>query len=339
MRARRSLLLSVVVLISQILLVSPGSAFGAGFKYKRTGKKQDASARTTPGYALMGGGSDLDEAFRFLCERGGRGDFLILRARGSADYNKYVKNLCQPNSVATLVIPDREAAADAKVIALIGQAEAIFIAGGDQARYINFWSKTPVEDALNKHIADGKPIGGTSAGLAVLGEFIYSAQGDAPDDADLKSSQALADPYMPRVTVRRDFLKIDLLKNTLTDTHVKPRDRMGRSLTFLARIMQDGWSKDPREIAVDEKSAVLVEADGKAKVVGGGAGAWFLQTTEAPQVCRAGTPLTFGPIKVQRVGAGGEFDLRSWTGSGAVGYELSVSEGKVTSTQAGGSQY
>jgi hypothetical protein len=31
---------------------------------------------------------------------------------------------------------------------------------------------------------------------------------------------------------------------------------MGRSLTFLARIIQDGWSKNPREIAVDEKRAL-----------------------------------------------------------------------------------
>ena len=59
---------------------------------------------------------------------------------------------------------------------------------------------------------------------------------------------------MPRVAVRKDFLKIDLLKNTLTDTHFKPRDRMGRSLTFLAAFIQDGWSRNPREIAVDEKT-------------------------------------------------------------------------------------
>ena len=32
--------------------------------------------------------------------------------------------------------------------------------------------------AINAHVAAGKPIGGTSAGLAVQGEFAYGALGD-----------------------------------------------------------------------------------------------------------------------------------------------------------------
>jgi len=67
-------------------------------------------------------------------------------------------------------------------------------------------------------------------------------QGDAPDDDGLTSKQALANPYFSRVTVRRDFLEIPLLRNTLTDSHFAKRDRMGRTLVFLARIVQDGWS-------------------------------------------------------------------------------------------------
>ena len=67
----------------------------------------------------MGGGSDLDEAFRYLCEKGKGGDFLILRARGSADYNPYIKKLCKVNSVGTLVIPDRTSAANPKVVEII----------------------------------------------------------------------------------------------------------------------------------------------------------------------------------------------------------------------------
>ncbi len=43
----------------------------------------------------------------------------------------------------------------------------MFIAGGDQANYVRGWKGTPVEDAINANVAAGKPIGGTSAGLAV----------------------------------------------------------------------------------------------------------------------------------------------------------------------------
>jgi len=322
-----------------IVLLSSALAQNPSYKYIRIGSPTDVTTKATAGYALMGGGDDLDEAFKFLCEKSGGGDFLILRAAGDDEYNDYVNKHCKVNSAATLIIPDRESAADPKVADIIHRAEAVFIAGGDQARYINWWMSTPVQEALNAHIAAGKPIGGTSAGLAVMGQYIYSAQGNAPDDEDLASSQTLANPYLPRVTVRRDFLKIDLLQNTLTDTHFATRDRMGRTLTFLARIMKDGWSPAPREIAVDEKSAVLVERNGKARVIGSGKGAYFLSVRGGPEVCRENTPLTFRNITVYRGPTGSTFNLQEWKGKGGGTYSLSVVEGKIQSTQAGGQVY
>ena len=283
---------------------------------------------------MMGGGSDLDEAFRWLCQKGNGGDFLILRASGDDDYNSYVNRLCKLNSVATLVIPDRQAAQDPAVAEIIRQAEVVFISGGDQAHYIHAWKGTPVEDAINANVAAGKPIGGTSAGLAVQGEFVYGALADKPDDQDLASADVLLNPYFGRVTLIRGFLKIPHLENLLTDSHFAKRDRMGRSLGFLARIMQDGWSKTPREVAIDEKSAVLVEPDGKGTVVGNGKGAYFLRPTEKPKTCERGEPLTFQKISVYRVPAGGHFDLTLWTGDGGGAYALSVESGKVDSTQA-----
>jgi len=327
------------ILLVLLLLAAASPLRAAEYKYVRIGSEQDITTKAVPGYALMGGGSDLDEAFRFLCEKGAGGDFLILRAAGDDDYNPYVNGLCKTNSVATLIIPSREAANDPKVADIIRHAEAVFIAGGDQARYINWWQHSPVEDALNANIAAGKPLGGTSAGLAVMGQFIYSAQGDAPDDPDLTSAQALADPYFNRVTVRRDFVKIDLLSNTLTDTHFAKRNRLGRSLAFLARIVQDGWSAKPREIAVDEKSAVLVEGDGTARVIGSGKGAYFIQVQAAPATCKAQTPLTLDNIAVYHGPGGSRFDLKSWSGSGGNSYTLSVDKGVVSSTQPKGELY
>jgi cyanophycinase len=328
-------ILRLIVVLMTVMATAQTSAY----KYIRIGSNQDVTTKAAAGYALMGGGPDLDEAFRFLCEKGAGGDFLIVRAAGDDDYNPYVNGLCKTNSVATLIIPSREAANDPKVADVIRHAEAVFIAGGDQARYINWWQHTPVEDALNAHIAARKPIGGTSAGLAVLAEYIYSAQGDTPNDADLASTQVLANPYFSRVTVRRDFLKIDLLRNTLTDTHFAKRDRMGRTLGFLARIMQDGWSGTPREVAIDEKSAVLVEANGKATVVGPGIGAYFLHPTHPPEVCKPGLPLTFRGVSIYKVPASGHFDLTSWSGDGGTTYSLSVEMGTTQSTQANKSIY
>ena len=288
---------------------------------------------------MMGGGSDLDEAFRWLCHKGNGGDFLILRARGDDEYNSYVNGLCKTNSVATLIVPNREAAEDPAVAEIIRNAEVVFIAGGDQANYIRGWQGTPVEEAINEDIAAGKPIGGTSAGLAVLGDFVYGALGDKPDDKNLASADVLSNPYFERVTLVRDFLKIPHLQNLITDSHFAKRDRMGRSLGFLARIMKDGWSESPREVAIDEKSAVLVEADGKAAVVGTGKGAYFLRPTRGPEICAKAVPMTFRNVSVYRVRTGGHYDLTSWTGEGGTAYSLSVERGKIASTQAGGEIY
>ena len=265
--------------------------------------------------------------------------FLLCARRGDDDYNSYVNGLCKANSVATLIIPNREAAEDAAVAEIIRKAEVLFIAGGDQANYIRGWKGTGVESAINDDIAAGKPIGGTSAGLAVEGEFVYGALGDKPDDKDLASADVLADPYFERVTLVRDFLKVPHLEGLITDSHFAKRDRMGRSLGFLARMMKDGWSSSPREVAIDEKSAVLVEADGKTTVVGTGKGAYFLRPTQAPEVCEKGVPLTFRKVSVYRVKTGGHFDLKSWTGDGGTAYSLSVERGKIVSTQAGGEIY
>jgi cyanophycinase len=324
-----------------LLLVVFYSSLGcaASYQYMRMGSKSDVTTKTSFGIGMMGGGSDLDEAFRWLCNKGNGGDLLILRARGDDDYNSYVNGLCKANSVATLIIPDREAAQDPKVAEIIRQAEVVFIAGGDQSRYVNFWKGTPVQEAMNKNIAEGKPIGGTSAGLAIQGEFSYGCLKDKRDDPDLRSSDVLPDPFHERVTLVRDFLKIPHLEGKITDSHFAKRDRLGRTLVFLSRLMQDGWSTDPRDIAIDEKSAFLVEADGKGVVVGSGKGVYFIRPTEAPKVCKAKTPLSIQHLDVYHAPQGSRFDLDKWAGTGGNSYSLSVDGGMVSSTQAGKSNY
>ena len=53
----------------------------------------------------------------------------------------------------------------------------------------------------------------------------------------------------------------------------------------MARILQDGWAKQVRAIAVEENVGVLVELDGTAHVVGDGP-AYFLESTEARKCAR-----------------------------------------------------
>lgn len=274
----------------------------------------------------MGGGADQDPAFRWLCERAHGGDFLILTATGSNDYNLYINQLCKMNSVATLAIPDREAAMDPFVADSIRHAEAIFITGGDQSNYIKYWQGTPVQITINERLKQGVPIGGTSAGLAVLGEFIFTAMNDTA-----YSKETLADPYNKEVTLERGFLDVPCLQGVLTDQHFVRRDRLGRSVGFLARILQDGMTTSIREIAVDERNALLVDENGNVTLTGKGA-AYFLRPTEKPEVCQPGKRLTFRNIDVYKIGAHGSFRIADWQGSGGTAYVLSAEDGTLTSS-------
>jgi cyanophycinase len=333
---------AALVLLAAVVV--PCSAQPApAYKYFRVGNAVDVQVKPQAGYALMGGGEDLDEAFQWLCGKANGGDLLVLRATGTDAYNDYIQKLCHLNSVATVVIPNRDAAGDPFVEKRIRSASAIFISGGDQANYLNFWERTPVQTALNDAIARGVPVGGTSAGLAVLGEYAYSAQGDKPDDHDLDAKMALADPFGPRITLARGFLHIPLLENIITDTHFARRGRMGRLLVFLARLDEpDGKPVSPgatalRGIGVEQGVSVLLEPDGQASVVGKGC-AYFIGLPESSGVIRRNVPLTFGPYAVQKVESGHAFNLKTWTGD-ATHYSLSVKDGVVSSTQAGGAIY
>jgi len=333
-------------IIALLFAIAP-SAFAAAqspaYQYFRIGNRANSTtAIPHAGYALMGGGTDLDQAFRWLCARSGGGDFLVLRAHGNDDYIPYIQKLCHLNSVATLIIPSRVAANDAFVADAIRHATALFIAGGDQANYINFWERTPVQDALNDAIRRGIPIGGTSAGLAVLGEYAYTAQGDKPDDKDLDSKTALNDPYHPRITLDDHFLRIPILEHILTDTHFARRDRMGRLLVFLARENEpDGVPLPPdrrvRGLGVEQGAAVLVEPDGSASVIGHGS-AYFVTESGNAEVLQPGKPLNLRNIAVEKVEAGHSFNLKTWQGD-ATRYRLTVEGGLLHSTQSGGAIY
>src|SRR4029077_9657912 len=98
-------------------------------RYYVTGTRDDVVRPTSGLLVLQGGGDDVDENYRRMGERGGGGDFVVLRASGADEYDDYIFGLCHCASVATLVIDDRSASEDPFVIQTIRNAEALFIAG------------------------------------------------------------------------------------------------------------------------------------------------------------------------------------------------------------------
>jgi cyanophycinase-like exopeptidase len=103
-------------------------------------------------------------------------------------------------------------------------------------------------------------------------------------------------------------------------------------------VYNNGWSGQPRDIDIDEQTALLLDSKGNGTVVGTST-VYFLQAPGAPQVCQPKTPLTYQNISVQRITAGGTFNVVSWKGSGVTSYTVSANAGVLSSTQAGGAIY
>jgi cyanophycinase len=320
---RRLFVLGLLVLVSAV----PLFAAKPSYQYYVVGSSSDVVRSSSPGTVLMGGGSDVDAAFQWMIGKSGGGDFVVIRASGTDAYNPYIYGLGTVDSVETLIITSRTAASDPFVVNKIRNAEALWIAGGDQSNYINYWKGTPVADAIN-YVANtkGAPVGGTSAGLAVLGQFIYTGA-----TGSVTSSQALSNPYHRYVTLDRDFVQIANLGGVITDSHFVARDRLGRLVTFLARIIRDGWASSVRGIGVDEATAMLVNPDGSATRVGSGA-VYFLSSNGVPQVCADRTPLTYTGLAVYKVSGGATFNLATWSGSGGTAYTVSANAGALSSS-------
>ena len=130
------------------------------------------------------------------------------------------------NSVETIVFNNRSASGESYIHKKIKQAEAIWIAGGDQWDYISYWRNTAIDSLINDAIINRNiVIGGTSAGMAIQGGFYFSAR-----HGTVTSEEALSNPYNIRMTVdSAKFLKNYFLRNVITDTHYDDPDRSGKA--------------------------------------------------------------------------------------------------------------
>lgn len=383
------------------------------YKYFSTGNPAitpmiTASDRaTTPSYVVMGGGPDVDKAFQWLIQRAGikartGGRFVVIRATGTEAYNPYIyysdanggtSTLPPANqdgwvggaylglsSVETLVIPSIAAANDPFVNQVVARADAIFIAGGDQSDYIKYWKNTPLDWTLQAQMIKKVPIGGTSAGLAVLGQFDFAAL-----NGTVTSAQALANPFNKYMTLDPTpltlrptsptnrgggFLTPSPLFNAVLDAHVDERDRMGRLVTFVSRLIgldntgagcSGGilvpWVSQTlsagnliaRGIGVGVEAALLVSGDGLSAPImatlvtnpttTSKSAAYFVSPQNYPGQCAAGKPLSGVTTKVNKVDqTNPSFNMTTWSG-GHDPYTLTVTNGVMTVTGNGGVAY
>jgi cyanophycinase-like exopeptidase len=285
------------------------------------GDAADVKGETDGGVVLMGGGRNVNVAFRWMIERSRGGDVVIISASATAP-NTSVFKLGGINSVETLKIDSRALANDERTAQTIRNAEMVFIGGGKQSEYLKFWQNTKTMEALNYLLNEKHaPVGGSSAGCAILGNLYFGGgKGNAT------SEKALANPYDRSVFLGRgEFLHAPYLQETITDTHYLTRKRPGRHLAYLARIQKD-WRISAKGIGIDEGTAVCIDKQGIAKVYGASK-AYFLVTDpqKPPEKCVAGQPLQWNAeqqaVRVYEMGQSAQdrFDVASWNPEKAVG--------------------
>jgi cyanophycinase-like exopeptidase len=323
------------------------SVSGQTYLSERLGSDTDLDVEPSFGLCLMGGAGESDEAMTWFLEKANGGDVLVIRADGIGGYNDYMFSELGVtlNSVETISFESADAATDPYVLQRLNEAEAIWMAGGNQATYTSYWKDTQVMDALNNLInVRGGALGGISAGMAILAEAYFPAS-----LGTVTSEEVLANPFDNGVLLGYDdFIQAPFLEQTITETHFNDPDRIryGRIMGFMARLKSD-QSFRPKAIASNEYCAVTINDEGIARAWGEFPDfdddyLYFLQENlgdqTGPEVMEQDVPLTWirneQAVKVYKVPGTitGEnfFDLNTWeTGEGGTWEDWWVDGGEL----------
>lgn len=303
----------------------------AGVDLGKTGSMIDKVTPTIGGTVLMGGGTDVDAAMQWMIAKSGGGDVVVIRSTGTNAYNDYLYGLGTVNSVQTLLIDATTQGDDACVAETIRHAEMLFVAGGNQQDYVDYFKGRAVGDAINYLISTKHaPVGGTSAGMAIMGQY-YHPGGAAEDSTVLQNPTAIA--------IGSNFLSNPVLANVVTEPHFTQRSRQPRLTSFLASMIYNypaSWQNE-RGIACDEASAYAIETNGAGKVFGTGA-CFFVRPTGAPETLAPSTALTWDlnglALNVYRVPGTttgtNTFDMNTFTGTGGSAQNWSVTRGVLS---------
>jgi cyanophycinase len=284
---------------------------GPGYDYCEIGDPKAPTPRPTrAGLMMLGGGDWPYEAFRWMFERAGGGRIVVLRASyGGENGEEMFGKIGGITSVQTFVIKHRRAGHDPRLLEAVSRADGIYFGGGDQSNYVRCWKGTPLNTLIDAHVREGKPVGGTSAGLAIQGAYSYGAM----DGGSITSRTAMRDPYGPEVTLVCDFLHLPYLREVITDSHFAARERQGRLITFVARLIKDKGDTSITGIGIDENTALCVDEAGVGRIItGSGGSAWLIRPLRGADRLVRGRPLDFTGVPIVGVGPNSSIDLKSF---------------------------
>lgn len=289
---------------------SPGEGtLPPGVDIVRLGAGTDATPNLHgPSLLLQGSGTPLDTAFRahLAAVASEPVDVVVLAASSPAGESSTPE--CDAlqvhprvNSCTTLTLATPAAAGTDTAAATVRRAEVVYFAGGNQCEYVS-WEGRGAHGAVRDVFERGGGVGGGSAGLAVQGEVVYDGC-----TGSVRSSEALTDPYHPRMSFTRDYFEWGSLDRLITDSHFQERDRMGRLIAFVARQIQDTGAASFWGLGVNEETAVVIDARGVGTVYG--ERAYVVHGDHEPAKAAPGIPLTYEGVKIVPLPSGSSYDF------------------------------
>lgn len=268
------------------------------------------STALAQGYVCAEGGGNAnkgawsDEVFGWMVEKGQKGPVVIIGAIPLDDDDRpALFTRLGAASVSSLVVDQSNADLQSTYDAIV-QARVVFIRGGDQSRYVNWWAGTKTQAAIKAVFAKGGVIGGTSAGCAVLGEVVFDAR-----KGSLSPSGALQNARCEELTLTPRFL--DCVPGVLFDTHFTERGRLPRLAVMLASTATD-LKLDVAGLGVDPRTAVCVGPDGVAEIRGEGTVTLLRIGQESTAELEPGQPPAIRKIGYAQWPAGYKVDLKNW---------------------------
>jgi cyanophycinase len=255
---------------------------------------------------LIGGGEEArhswsDAVFQKLIKLISGGTIAILAYED--DHNRlanYLQDL-GAHSATTFIFKNRDLANHVPTCARLMEFDALFIEGGHQQIYLNAWKGTLLEQRITEFYFSGKVLAATSAGAMLLGEITFISK-----TGRVHPEVLFQNPFLQSISLETDFL--NLLPNTMIDTHFSERGRLVRLLPLLARAF---LQKNRRVIGVgiDEETALCIGPDLVAEVVGAKTATFLVPTVGSKIRFQFPKPPVYTDLTFHRLGAGRKFDF------------------------------
>jgi cyanophycinase len=264
-----------------------------------------------PGYLMVIGGADrldpearLGRLFCDLVRRteqhsAQRGIVLVSTATRHPEIltGEYLRIFSQQGvpreQISAPLIRNREEAHHPENLELLSNAAGIFITGGDQYTLTQTLDHTPAEDAMMQAYSKGSIIAGTSAGATAMGRPMIVAGGGS---GELRMG-------MVQMSHGLGWVGEDLI----VDTHFGARGRFPRLASAVAE------HPAALGVGIDENTCLLVDSHGRTLIAGTGV-VYFVDAGEAQlntaHGAHTGSPFSVGPLRVNVLSAGEEYDLR-----------------------------